>query len=108
MPVMEEAELKGALQYQAQEYIPIPIEDAEEVKARTGLSAEGGPVPAEGAARLIEQRASAFIDEVRGSVDYYLTQQGAARISTVMLTGGGSKLPGLHERLAAALHLPVE
>jgi len=86
----------------------IDADEAESVKARIGLSPEGGPVPAEGAAKLIEQRASAFIDEVRGSIDYYLTQPGAARISTVILTGGGSKLPGLHERLSTALHLPVE
>jgi type IV pilus assembly protein PilM len=83
-------------------------EEAESVKARIGLSPEGGPAPAEGAAKLIEQRASAFVDEVRGSIDYYLTQEGAARITTVILTGGGSKLPGLHERLGTALHLPVE
>jgi type IV pilus assembly protein PilM len=82
--------------------------EAEAVKRRTGLSLETGPLPAEGAARLIEQRASAFIDEVRGSIDYYLTQEGATRISTVILTGGGSKLPGLPERLSSALHLPVE
>ncbi len=88
--------------------LTIDAEEAESVKARIGLSPEGGPVPAEGAAKLIEQRASAFVDEVRGSIDYYLTQLGAVRISTVILTGGGSKLPGLHERLAAALHLPVE
>jgi type IV pilus assembly protein PilM len=88
--------------------LSIAIDEAEGVKARIGLSAEGGPVPAEGAARYIEQRASAFIDEVRGSLDYYLSQSGADRINTVILTGGGSKLPGLHERLAAALHLPVE
>jgi type IV pilus assembly protein PilM len=82
--------------------------EADGVKARIGLSPEGGPVSAEGAAKLIEQRAAAFIDEVRGSIDYYLTQEGAARIATVILTGGGSRLPGLHERLAAALHLPIE
>jgi type IV pilus assembly protein PilM len=82
--------------------------EAEGVKLRTGLSPESGPLPSEGAARLIEQRASAFVDEVRGSIDYYLTQEGATRMSTVILTGGGSKLAGLHERLSAALHLPVE
>ncbi|MGH2786145.1 MAG: type IV pilus assembly protein PilM [Actinomycetota bacterium] len=83
-------------------------DEAETVKARIGVTPEGGPIPVEGAARLIEQRASAFIDEVRGSIDYYLTQPGAARIATVVATGGGSKLPGLAERLSAALHLPVE
>jgi len=88
--------------------LAIDADEAEGVKARVGLSPEGGPVPADGAAKLIEQRASAFVDEVRGSIDYYLTQRGAARITTVILTGGGSKLPGLHDRLAAALHLPVE
>jgi type IV pilus assembly protein PilM len=88
--------------------LTIDWDEAEGVKARVGVSAEGGPVPAEGAAKLIEQRASAFVDEVRGSIDYYLTQTSAARITTVIITGGASKLPGLHERLAAGLHLPVE
>jgi type IV pilus assembly protein PilM len=82
--------------------------EAESVKARVGVSPEGGPTPVEGAARIIEQRAAAFIDEVRGSIDYYLTQADAGRITTVIITGGGSKLPGLHERLASGLHLPVE
>lgn len=88
--------------------LSIDAEEAEGVKARVGLSPEGGPVPAEGAAKLIEQRASAFVDEVRGSIDYYLTQPSAARLASVVLTGGASRLPGLHERLGAALHLPVE
>jgi len=83
-------------------------EEAEAVKARTGVMPEGGAAATEGAMRLIEQRASAFIDEVRGSIDYYLTQPGSARLSTVVLTGGASRLPGLVERLSAALHLPVE
>jgi type IV pilus assembly protein PilM len=88
--------------------LTVPWDEAETVKARIGVTPEGGPIPAEGAARMIEMRAAAFIDEVRGSLDYYLTQPGAARISTVIVTGGGSRLPGLHERLSAALHLPVE
>ncbi len=82
--------------------------EAESVKARVGVSPEGGPLPTEGAAKVIEQRAAAFIDEVRGSIDYYLTQTGAGRITTVIITGGASRLPGLYERLASGLHLPVE
>src|SRR3989442_3607678 len=65
--------------------------------------------PTEGPGRLIDQRASAFIDEVRGSIDYYTSQaESSPRVSTVVLTGGGSMLPGLVDRLGAALHLPVE
>jgi type IV pilus assembly protein PilM len=51
---------------------------------------------------------SAFVEEVRGSLDYYLAQPGAARIGRVVLSGGGSRLGGLVERLSAATRLPVE
>jgi type IV pilus assembly protein PilM len=88
--------------------LQIDAVEAEEIKARIGLSPEGGPVAADGAAKLIEQRASAFVDEVRGSIDYYLSQPGSPRITTVIITGGGSKLPGLFERLGSAIHLPIE
>lgn len=85
----------------------IPPEDAESVKARLGLAAEAGAPVAEGAATIIENRASAFIDEVRGSIDYYLGQPNAAQITRVALTGGGARLPNLRVRLEAALHIPV-
>lgn len=85
----------------------IPAEDAESVKARIGLSAEAGGQVAEGAATIIETRASAFLDEVRGSIDYYLGQPNAAQITRVALTGGGARLPNLRARLEAALHIPV-
>lgn len=85
----------------------IPVEDAESVKARIGLAPQAGTAVAEGAATIIEQRASAFIEEVRGSIDYYLAQPNAAQITRVSLTGGAAKLPNLRPRLEAALHLPV-
>ncbi len=59
-------------------------------------------------ARIVEQRAEQFVDEVRGSLDYYLAQSGSAQVSRVLLSGGGSKLAGLEDRLADALRLPVE
>ncbi len=85
----------------------IPVEDAESVKSRIGLAPEAGATVAEGAATIIEQRASAFIEEVRGSIDYYLAQPNAAQITRVAVTGGGARLPNLRYRLEAALHLPV-
>jgi type IV pilus assembly protein PilM len=65
----------------------------------------GGGHPAN---RAIESTGGAFVEEVRGSLDYYLAQPGAARIGRVVLSGGGSRLHGLVERLTAATRLPVE
>ncbi|HEX8580770.1 MAG TPA: hypothetical protein VF640_00490, partial [Acidimicrobiales bacterium] len=47
-------------------------------------------------------------DEVRGSLDYYLAQGGeVAGLRGVVLTGAGSRIPGLAERLAGLLGVPV-
>ena len=59
------------------------------------------------ASRILDQRATAFVEEIRGSLDYYLA--GAeGRISRVILVGGGAKLTNLSTRLANSLRLPVE
>jgi type IV pilus assembly protein PilM len=66
------------------------------------------PEPGEGhpANRAIESTGGAFVEEVRGSLDYYLAQPGAARIGRVVLSGGGSQAvrPGraAHRRDPAA------
>lgn len=86
----------------------IPPADAEGVKGRVGVVPEGVTPPVEGAAEIIEQRAAAFIEEVRGSLDYYTAQASAVRVVRVVLTGGGSLLPNLASRIAGALHVPAE
>lgn len=86
----------------------IPPADAEALKARVGLARDGASPPSEGAARVIEERASAFVDEVRGSLDYYQAQPGAIRVAKALLAGGASRLPNLAARLGAAIHVPAE
>jgi type IV pilus assembly protein PilM len=88
----------------------VSFEDAEALKKRTGLA---GGMTATGpggdaAARILEERAAAFVDEIRGTIDYHLAQAEAPRISRVVLSGGGSKLINLPTRLANALRIPVE
>ena len=93
------------------ERLGVPAEQAESVKQTTGLGLVAGgvePHPANPADRAIELTGSAFVEEVRGSLDYYRAQPGAARIGRVVLSGGGSRLGGLVERLQAATRLPVE
>jgi type IV pilus assembly protein PilM len=90
------------------ERLGVPMDQAESVKQGSGLMTIAGSVDSHPASRAIEQTGSAFVEEVRGSLDYYLAQTGATRIGRVVISGGGSRLSGLVERLAAATRLPVE
>jgi type IV pilus assembly protein PilM len=80
---------------------------AEEAKARTGVADEYS-YDADEASRLIAARANRFIEEIRGSLDYYSAQQGAVPVRRVVLSGGAGQLPNLRQRLADTLRLPVD
>lgn len=90
------------------ERLGVPIEQAESVKQTTGLATVPGMADVHPASRAIEQTGGAFVEEVRGSLDYYLAQPGASRVGKVVLSGGGSRLGGLAQRLSAATRLHVE
>jgi type IV pilus assembly protein PilM len=90
------------------ERLGVPADQAESVKQTTGLAVVPGMAEAHPASRAIEQSGGALVEEVRSSLDYYLAQPGAVRIGKVVLSGGGSRLGGLVERLSAATRLPVE
>lgn len=53
-------------------------------------------------------RVARIVDEIRGSLDYYRAQPDAVGVSRVVVSGGGSRLPQLRERLGDAVRLPVE
>jgi type IV pilus assembly protein PilM len=89
------------------ERMGVSQERAEEIKQQASL---GGPVDGmseQAALRVIEAAAAAFVDEVRGSLDYYTASSGSTAIARVSVTGGGSRLVGLSDRLSAATRLPV-
>jgi type IV pilus assembly protein PilM len=88
------------------ERMGVPVEQAEAMKWQTGMGA-GAYEGASPAARVIDQHAGQFLEEIRGSLDYYLAQPQAARISRVVVSGGGAQLGGLVQRLGEVLRLPV-
>jgi type IV pilus assembly protein PilM len=90
------------------ERLGVPLDQAEGIKQDTGLAAAPGGNDAGPAARAIESTGSSFVEEVRGSLDYFMAQPGAVRIGRIVLSGGGSRLTGLAERLASATRLPVQ
>lgn len=90
------------------ERLGVDSEQAEAVKQNLGIPVQPGvAIDAAPAARIIESRGAAFVEGVVGSLDYYRSQNDAARISRIVLSGGGGRLTGLAERLGSATRLPV-
>lgn len=56
--------------------------------------------------RAIETCLSALITEIRGSLEFFSASSSVA-VQRVVLSGGGSRLRGLAQKLAAGLELPV-
>jgi type IV pilus assembly protein PilM len=50
---------------------------------------------------------SMLAEEIRLSMDYYMSQSDARQVSEVLLTGPGSQRPGLVEQVAGLVGLPV-
>jgi type IV pilus assembly protein PilM len=90
------------------ERLGVPAEQAEAIKQESGMASVPGSAEASPAGRAIESVGNSFVEEVRGSLDYYMAQPNAARISRVVLSGGGSRLNGLADRLATATRLHVQ
>jgi type IV pilus assembly protein PilM len=91
------------------ERMGVPPDQAETVKQQMGMPPQPGtPLGDHPAARVLETAGATFVDEVRGSLDYYLSAQQAVPITRVVVTGGGGRLAGLAQRLSTATRLPVE
>ncbi len=90
------------------ERMGISIDEAEAIKQVTSLPLDHAYADADPTVRVVEAAATTWVDEVRGSLDYYFAQAGAIRLSRIVLSGGGSQLAGLAGRLSMATRLPVE
>lgn len=87
------------------------LEQARQWISHVGLSApleeiEGEPEIVEAARAVLEEGVSRLADEVRASVEYYATQEGAVALENVIAVGPGTTVPGLVERLQATLGYP--
>jgi type IV pilus assembly protein PilM len=83
----------------------LPPETAESLKRQ--LATPGDSLLAR-ARSAIDRPLGALIDDIRSSIDYYRNQPGAAPLLRVVITGGGSQLPGLVDRLSQSIGVPVE
>jgi type IV pilus assembly protein PilM len=90
------------------ERMGVPQEQAEALKQQLGSDSSSHGMDVQAASRVIEAVAASFVDEVRGSLDYYLASSGSAPISRLVLTGGGARLGGLAQRIQVTTRVPVE
>lgn len=72
-------------------------DDAERLKLGFPASDHEHMVPA--ATSVAVSRAATFADEIHSSLEFYLAKMPGARISRVLLSGGGSRLDGLGQLL---------
>ena len=94
------------------ERMKLPADEAEELKRELGVTRPGVAVPedpVQRSARAILDRVNdATLAAVRGSLDYFLSNvPDVEGLGRVVLSGGGAQLPGLRDRLADALGIPV-
>ncbi len=82
------------------ERLGLPTFEAEGLKQQLGIQPPSGEWA--NAARVIDGKAAALMDEIRGSLDYYASTNPGVDIQQLVVSGGGSKLSGLAEGLAAA------
>jgi type IV pilus assembly protein PilM len=90
------------------ERLGVPQEQAEALKQHLALGVGGDGTDMQAAQRVVDSVTSAFVEEVRGSLDYYLASSGSGAISRLVVTGGGARLVGLAQRLQATTRVPVE
>jgi type IV pilus assembly protein PilM len=83
------------------------VEDEVAERLKRGQAFEGAPAPQD-VRQAALQRAAAFVDEVRSSLEFYTAQAREARIGRVKVTGGGSRLEGLFDLMRQRIPVPVE
>ncbi|MGH2729370.1 MAG: type IV pilus assembly protein PilM [Actinomycetota bacterium] len=81
----------------------VSIDEAE--AAKLDLSIGSGSADAQ---KILKAHVDTLVSEIRGSLDYYLSQEDSQPLSSVILTGGGSLASGLIESLEQALRTDVQ
>ena len=88
------------------EELDVDADLAEDLKRRADVTSSDALEARAG--RVLADRTNPLVDEIRGSLDFYLAQNDATPISRVLVTGGGSRTAGMLARLTEQLRLPVE
>jgi type IV pilus assembly protein PilM len=90
----------------------VGLDDARDALLDVGLEEPieefDGDESAHATREALEEGASKLVDELRLSLDFYSAQEGASPIEHVVVSGPGSSVPGLPERIQVGLGLGIE
>ena len=75
--------------------------------ATQGTAAQGAAAQMNGSRAVTEPKRDYIVEEVRGSLEYFLSHNQGAQLSGIWLTGGGALIPGVSERIGAAVGTSV-
>jgi type IV pilus assembly protein PilM len=87
------------------ERLGVPTEHAEGLKQQFAQASHGDELAT--VTTTVATIAQDFVDEIRGSLDYYGASNPGAPVERIVLSGGGSRLDGLIDRLTSSTRLPV-
>jgi type IV pilus assembly protein PilM len=79
------------------------VTEAEALKCRVGLNADDGPETAE----VVREAVRPLVNEIRSSFAYLTAGDRPSTVARLVLTGGGSQLPGLVELLSSQIGMNV-
>jgi type IV pilus assembly protein PilM len=91
--------------------LDIDDDEAETMKRRIGVAPDVAPPGDDAdalALRLLTRQADSLIEELRGSINYYLSQAPEDVISRLVVAGNAARLPHLANRIGSKLGFPVE
>ena len=87
------------------EQLGVPLEQAEGMKQHFATHGQGEELAM--VSRTVATTSQDFVDEIRGSLDYYASSNPGAPVERIVISGGGSRLDGLLDRLNNGTRLPV-
>lgn len=85
------------------EQLNLSFEEAEAIKLDLGAGVASGEIQ-----QVLNSRVNALVEEIRGSLDYYHSQEESEPVVAAIVTGGGSLTPGLVQRLESTLRVSVQ
>ncbi len=91
--------------------LDVSHEQADQLKRRIGVAPDelDSDESEDGRARrILTRQGDQLIDEVRGSIDYYLSQSSDTAAETIYISGNGARLPHLANRMARMLDVSIQ